>query len=280
MLTAVLLSVSVCACTMPTASLPTAGLPTESPTASLPAASPTPDVVTDVDVFRVSQKKYDYEGNNVMILTVENMSDKAYDVTIKASFNDADGNSLKTMTQTYKGFCSNWTNYAIFQPEIKFDSFIFELETKEYAGVEYLRCVKTFGDGFDLSVPAKKGPGRELYRFHNLEKSRLDDASSIQMTRVMWVDSDVKLDFFAQMAIFDENGALYHIVLEKLCTFNGWGTHDKTLWGNEASDPFASDIHDLDGDWSVTINVKPDIEKLINGYAINSYKYAVQHTND
>ena len=277
LLTVVLMLASACTTHSPTIDL----LPSASPDATPENVMPTPDAVTDVDVFKVSEKKYDYEGNNVMILTVENTSDKAYDVTISASFNNSDGSPLKTLTQTYKGFCSNWTNYAIFQPEIKFDSFTFELTTKEYTGKEYIKCVKlSGGDGLDFSVKAKKTPGRELYRFHKLEKSRLDEASAINMTRVIWVDCDELLDFEIKTAIFDENGELYHIVDDEKCLFKGWGTHDKSLFGNEESDPFAADIMAVENGMNVKIDVKPDIERLINGYAINSFKYAVIHVKE
>lgn len=253
---------------------------TNSPTQT-PVATVKPDKVTEVDGFTVSEKKYDYKGSHVMILTVQNTSDKAYDVTITASFNNENGDTIKSITQNFKGFCSNWTNYAIFEPEITFDSFSFELTATEYTGVEYIKCVKLFGgDGFDFSVKAKNTPGRELYRFHKLDKSRLDEASAIDMTRVIWVDCDELLDFEVRTAIFDENSELYHVVDVQKCVFKGWGTHDKTLWGNEASDPFAADIMEVENGMNVKLDVKADIEKLINGYAINSYLYAVIHVEE
>ena len=105
-------------------------LPTVGPT---PAA--TPDKTTDVDgVFNVSEKKYTFKGNNVMILNVENTSDTAYSIEIIARYKSAGGNKIKSDTITFEGFAPKWSNNFVLNPEISFDEFEFELKATPYSG--------------------------------------------------------------------------------------------------------------------------------------------------
>ena len=110
----------------------------QSPTATLaPTQTPqiTPDKVTDVDgVFNVSQKKYDFKGNNVVILNVENTSNKAYSIQITASYKNSSGAQIKSETITFEGFAPNWSNYFVLNPEISFADFDFELKATAYSG--------------------------------------------------------------------------------------------------------------------------------------------------
>ena len=54
--------------------------------------------------FTAKEKTYDYNGANVSILQVENLSDTAYTVTITGKFKDSNGNVLKTESKTFEGF--------------------------------------------------------------------------------------------------------------------------------------------------------------------------------
>ena len=82
--------------------------------------------------FAVSEKKYDYKGANLMLLNVENNTNRHFNVTIHGKYLDADGKIIKEESKTYEGFPSGWSNHFIFYPKIAFDSFTYELETKEY----------------------------------------------------------------------------------------------------------------------------------------------------
>ena len=116
----------------PTASVkPTeSAKPVETPTPQI-----TPDKVTDVDgVFNVSQKKYTFKGNNVMLLNVENTSDKAYSIEITASYKSAGGKIIKSELISFEGFAPNWSNYFVLNPEISFDEFEFDIKTTAYSG--------------------------------------------------------------------------------------------------------------------------------------------------
>ena len=119
--------------------------PTSSPAGQTPGATATPsatvtptatsDKTTDVDgVFNVSEKKYTFKGNNVMLLNVENTSDKAYSIEITASYKSAGGKSIKSEVISFEGFAPNWSNYFVLNPQISFDKLEFELKATPYSG--------------------------------------------------------------------------------------------------------------------------------------------------
>ncbi len=93
--------------------------------------------------FEIKSKTYAYQNSNVEILDIKNASNKNYSLTIKASYLDVNGKVLKTETQEWEQFASGYQKYFLFQPNIKFDSFIYELEAKEFNG----ECIV-----FDLDV--------------------------------------------------------------------------------------------------------------------------------
>lgn len=82
--------------------------------------------------FVVSEKKYDYKSANLMLLNIENQTDKNYNVTIKGKYLNENGEIIKEEAQTFKAFPAGWSNNVIFFPKIAFDSFKYELETEEY----------------------------------------------------------------------------------------------------------------------------------------------------
>ena len=84
--------------------------------------------------FAVKSKTYAYQGNNVAILDVKNETNKNYSVTVKASYLDANGKVLKAETQEFEQFASGYQKYFLFRPNIKFDKFTYEFETKEFNG--------------------------------------------------------------------------------------------------------------------------------------------------
>ena len=83
--------------------------------------------------FVVSEKKYDYKDANIMVLYVENQTNRHYNVTIKGKYLDENGETIKEEAQTFEGFSAGWANHFIFYPRTAFDSFTYELETEEWA---------------------------------------------------------------------------------------------------------------------------------------------------
>lgn len=81
--------------------------------------------------FVVSEKRYSYEGTDLMVLFVENQTDRHYNVTINGTYFDENGETLKTESQTFEGFAAKWQNYFIFRPEMDFERFEYSLEVEE-----------------------------------------------------------------------------------------------------------------------------------------------------
>ena len=80
----------------------------------------------------VKAEKYAYRGTDVMIMHVDNRSDKNYILTIEGHFFDADGNEIKTRTEKFAGFPAGYQNYFVLQPGVCFDSFSYEITTEIY----------------------------------------------------------------------------------------------------------------------------------------------------
>ncbi len=80
--------------------------------------------------FVVGEKKYTFQGNDLLLLSVENKTGSAYDVTVNGKYLDASGNVIKAESQTYVGFPAGWQNYFIFRPKATFDGFDYDLSAK------------------------------------------------------------------------------------------------------------------------------------------------------
>ena len=92
--------------------------------------------------FTVKEKKYTFEGTDLMLLEVTNGTNKNYIVTVNASYLDRDGNVLKTEVQTFDQFGTGYMKYFLFRPGIVFDEFIYTLETEETHEVLYAPRLK------------------------------------------------------------------------------------------------------------------------------------------
>lgn len=87
--------------------------------------------------FVVKEKKYVYEGNDLVVLNVENNTNKNYVVTITGTYLDAKGNVLKTENRTFDQFSAGYGNNFLFAPDMTFDKFEYKLETSEAGGPFY-----------------------------------------------------------------------------------------------------------------------------------------------
>ena len=92
--------------------------------------------------FVVRDRKYDYEGNNLVILNVENHTNNNYAITIKGRYLDADGAVLKEESKTFEGFAAGWKNYFFFVPGIPFEQFTYSLEAETYGEECYAKTFK------------------------------------------------------------------------------------------------------------------------------------------
>ncbi|MBQ7337833.1 MAG: hypothetical protein IJW40_05170 [Clostridia bacterium] len=108
--------------------------------------------------FVAKDRTYDYQGNNVTILTLENQSEANCTVTIHAEFLSADGTVLKTETQSFEGFPAGWQNYFVFMPQMKYDTMEYTLEIEQYTGEMYFTSTSghVLGDIYEIGVPLRE----------------------------------------------------------------------------------------------------------------------------
>lgn len=89
--------------------------------------------------FVVKDKKYTFEGNDLVIVSVENKTNKNYSVTVTGTYLDKGGNVLKTETQTFDQYSAGYNGYFMFKPDLQFDKFTYEFKTKESEGPFYAK---------------------------------------------------------------------------------------------------------------------------------------------
>lgn len=92
--------------------------------------------------FDIKYKKYDYKDGNAVILNFKNQTNTNYKVTVTASYINADGSVIKTESQTYKDIAAGTETYFIFNPEIAFASFDYDVQAEVYEGVCFLSNIK------------------------------------------------------------------------------------------------------------------------------------------
>ena len=205
--------------------------PTPIPTVQ-PTPTPPPDKVVEVEErFVVSQRSYDYFGYDTVILTIENVTDKAYDLKIKGNYLSADGNIIKTDEYFMYGFAPNSVNYCMFCPYIDYDDFEFVISSTEYTGevlfnyvhrAQYAKSwIRENGNRFGERVELK-----------NTSQKHIDKAIEVEIEAILWQTNPRALKIVAHCAIFDSNGKLIKIDTNPI--FWNVGGSDKDYGNNEA----------------------------------------------
>ena len=200
----------------------------------------TPDKITDVDgVFNVSQKKYDYKGNNVMILNVENVSNKAYSIQITADYKNESGTVIKSQTESFEGFAAKWSNYFVFNPEISFVEFDFEISMTEYTD-EVLADKIHIEDPVRISVKTLTSAGLRKVAIAKATQKDLKDGS-IEFDLAAYVTSKKPISFWMYAVLFDANGEIITITQDRYFNQTGIANHgtdkDNPAWKTILLDP-------------------------------------------
>ena len=158
------------------------------------------DPVPTTGKLVVKEKKYDYNGANVMILNVENQSSKHLDLTITAKYQDGSGKTLKAENRKIEGFPANYRNYVIFNPGIKFDKFTFEVKASAHTGPAYMQYFTTSNSVEIIAQPS----------IHDSNEGK-DPRAELVIN--YWVTSSYPRDLFygAHFALFDKNGDLFYV---------------------------------------------------------------------
>ena len=146
--------------------------------------------------FVVKQKKYDHGSNNLIVLNVTNNNSENYVVTITGYYLDANGNVLKTETQTVNGYVANYEKYFSFIPEIAFDQFVFTLTAEKYSG----ECLDQL---FSLT---------ELWIEHRTQNTPWGEVqNSLFLRGHIWGRLDNKYCAKTKFIIIDSSGKVYSI---------------------------------------------------------------------
>ena len=124
------------------------------------------DVIEDYDYetesddgeFVCKEKTYEYNGNNVTILKLENHSEANYTVTIQAKYLSAYGIVLGTETQSFEGFPAGWQNYFVFMPQMRYAAMEYTLDVEEYTGKMYFASTSGYvlGDIYEEGMPLRE----------------------------------------------------------------------------------------------------------------------------
>ena len=147
--------------------------------------------------FVVKQKKYDHGSNNLIVLNVTNNNSENYIVTITGYYLDANGNVLKTETQTVNGYVANYEKYFSFIPEIAFDNFVFTLTAEKYSG----ECLDQL---FSIT---------ELWIEHRTQNTPWGDVwNSLILRGYIWGRLDNKYCAPTKFIIIDSSGKVYSIL--------------------------------------------------------------------
>ncbi len=163
--------------------------------------------------FTAKEKTYDYNGANVSILQVENLSDTAYTVTITGKFKDSNGNVLKTESKTFEGFPGGWSNYFVFQPGIKYSSASWQMTAEEYGDYVYADCFELGNDVYcQVSIFRVNDKGEMQFTGTPEELANLKEKVGV------WIyygplnnKQDVSLWVDVETVIFDSNGDICFI---------------------------------------------------------------------
>lgn len=184
--------------------------PQESTTTVKPSPSNDEPVTGDMVV---NEKKYSFREENLMLLNVENQTNKHFDVTIKGRYLDADGNVIKEETQRYTAFPSGWKNYFIFRPRMAFESFEYTLEVTDYDASDAIHCY----NGEPLSSYLDMKYSKKLYFMRGADASK--DRDMVMDIELVNSHPSVSLSTDCHVLVLDEQGEIYTMDYEY---FDNW----------------------------------------------------------
>ncbi len=193
------LLLTLCACSGETA--PLSDISDYSAEASIPAASDTSDI-DPADGFSVKESKYTYLDTGVVLLNVENKTQKNYNVTIHGTYLDEDGNAIKEETKTFEGFAAGWQNYFMFWPDIMFDKFTYTMEFQEFTG----ECVAS-----KLKIQWNPGKTTEMLRSYTRAGDIPGRVPPMYTSLLYTNEGELPMRVYFHYIVFDSNDEIYFI---------------------------------------------------------------------
>ena len=85
--------------------------------------------------FVFKESKYEYDGNNLVIMNVKNKTSQNYTLTIHYTCYDESGAEVLSETRKYDGFAANYSQNILLLPMKPFDTYSYTIETAPYSGV-------------------------------------------------------------------------------------------------------------------------------------------------
>ncbi len=158
--------------------------------------------VSEKNGIAVKQKKYEYKGNNIVILNVENFTDKDYIIKINGVYADKNGNEIGRETKVFEGFAAGYQNYFVFSPNKTFDTFSYTLEIEEFHGIALSKYLDTKGK-------VKVGTGKTYMDANGnfYDQPHVAISASFQVANTY----DKELIYSAEFILFDNKGEIYYI---------------------------------------------------------------------
>ena len=105
-----------------------------------PSASDVNLIEMDEGQLAVKHKIFEYKNHNLVVMRVENHSDRDLTLTVKGTCEDIGGQVMPS-TKKFEGFATNWQNYILFYPEFAFDHFEYEIEYEPFTGEAYSQYI-------------------------------------------------------------------------------------------------------------------------------------------
>jgi len=153
----------------------------------------------------VKHKIYDYNRQNVAIVSIENHSEQPLTIRIKGYCEDTLQDKVKTISRTFYGFAAGWQNYFVFPPQMEFDEFSYELEYELYDGEtygQYITNLEWQDIGLSRWGEKQDGFGR----------------NDVMMTMVWMYDWATKEEakYAAHYVLFDKNGEILALDMDEV----------------------------------------------------------------
>ncbi len=220
--------------------------------------------------FIITEKKYEYKEKNFMLLNVTNDTGKNCNLTITGTFYDEAGDVVRIQQQTYHNHPTGWSNYFIFYPDMKFDTFTYEVSAEEYENLTPLDSVFSYnGDALSDCVTVGWIPG--VYWDQDPDGTPI---LSYRMTQ-RGTHSECETRIFGHALILDENGDVY--ALDIADRFQGDMTSGFTqtgTWPHMEDDPLYDTMFQalrwVSKDSPEYTEPLPDAESLTFIYAIQA----------
>ncbi len=159
--------------------------------------------------FAVTDQRYDYQGETVILLRVRNDTEEHASLSIRMTYLNEDGEKIGADGQTVTGFSANHEKYLLFRVSGRIASYVYEVKTKPYEG-EYLDHLyaSDFSRIEETSMPIF--PGEDGYDPEEFET----DGTFYPCLAVHMIGSytgSVPADVTRTYVLFDNQGRIYRI---------------------------------------------------------------------